>query len=380
MPWNTDLPESEWYTPDDPDLPLLVQTIEEDVPILAIDTETTGLDTVNDVPLFWSLSWGERRICMPASTLQLFAPVLSNPEKKWVLANAKYDQHILANVGLPLMGELMDVQVMHALLYEEQPHGLKYIAKTILGWEWSDFLDTFRLNKAGKLTTASPKADVLKGGSFQTVQDAILWTYHNDLPRLVEYAANDAYGTWKAYEELKKQLESTNTHSLYPETYRTLADYFFKIEVPFTRVLWSCERHGARIDASYLNNVTESVQKEMAQLEKEITREVGRPININSTKELQKYFFSELKVKPTKLTKGGKTGIRGPSVDAEVLEELSCSYKIAHLMVKWKELGKLLGTYAQGLPEHMDKNGRIHTDFRQSGARTGRLSSAGPNL
>lgn len=380
MPWNIDLPEAEWYTANNPDLSALVEVIAEDVPILAIDTETTGLDTTSDVPLFWSLSWGERRICMPAETLHVFKPVLSDPRKKWILANAKFDQHILANVGLPLAGDLIDVQVMHSLLYEEQPHGLKYLASSLLGWEWADFTDTFRIGKVGKLTELSSPTDVKKGGSFQTVQDAIMWAYYNDLPRLVEYASNDAYGTWKCYVELKKQLEGANIHSLYPETYETLADYFFKLEVPFTRVLWSCERNGAYIDTSYLSHIAESVTTEMNRVERDIVKDVGHPINLNSPKELQKYLYQELKLVPPKLTKGGKSGKRAPSVDAEALEELSYDNPIAHAIVGWRELDKLLGTYATGLTKHIGRDGRIHTKLNQSSARTGRLSSSEPNL
>lgn len=379
MPWNINLPEAEWYTPDDPDLPLLVETIEQDVPILAIDTETTGLNVVNDVPLFWSLSWGERRICMPASTLQTFAPVLQDPKKRWVLANAKYDQHILANVGLALAGELIDCQVMHALLYEEQPHGLKYMAENVLGWAWSDFEDTFRFNKAGKLTAASGAAEVRRGGAFQTVQDALLWCYHNDLPRLIEYAANDAYGTWKCYVELKKQLEASNTHSLYPETYCTLADYFFKIEVPFTRVLWTCERHGALIDNNYLQSIEGSVEKALAQLRRRFAALVGRPVNMNSTPDLRKVFFTERGLKSVKRTKGGKSGVQQASLDAQVLEELAEVDEAAQVLLEYRELEKLMGTYVIGLAQHRDEKGRIHSRLNQTGARTGRISSADPN-
>lgn len=382
---NVDLPDAEWYTQDSEDLEPLVREITEDVPILAIDTETTGLDVVKDMPLFWSLSWGDRRICMHADTLPYFKDALLDPTKKWVLANAKYDQHILANIGLPLAGELIDMQVMHALLFEEQPHGLKHVAKEILGWAWNDFKDTFRFNKGGKLTLDSLPKDVVdsKGeakGAFQTVQDAILWSYKNDLPRLIEYASNDAYGTFQAYLALKKQLEEAPIHSLYPDRYSTLWDYFYKIEVPFTRVLWSCERHGAKVDQAYLDGIQTPVEIELERLKREINQKAGRLINPNSTPDLRKYFFVECKLKSKKMTKGGKSGNQQASLDADVLEELSYQHPVAKMLLEYRELEKLLGTYVKGLSNHMDHQGRIHTRFNQDIARTGRLSSSGPNL
>jgi len=379
-PWNIDLPDAEWYTRDDPDLPCLVKEVTEDVPILAIDTETTGLNIAKDVPLFWSLSWGNRRICMPADTMLFFKQAFDDPNKKWVLANAKFDQHIMANVGCELKGELHDVQVMHALLYEEQPHGLKYITETILGWVWNDFKDTFRFNKAGKLTLNSTIEEVRKGGAFPTVQDAIMWCARNDLPKLIEYASNDAYGTMQDYWELKKQLEAANIYSLYPDRYRTLWDYFYKIEMPFTRVLWHCERNGIRVDKDYLDTTEKPVREELDRIGREINKAAGRVINPNSTPDLRKFFFTECKIKSRKLTKGGKSGVQQASLDSEVLEELSGEHPVAKLVLQYRELDKLMGTYIKGLAQHMDERGRIHTRFNQDVARTGRLSSADPNL
>jgi hypothetical protein len=368
-PWNIDLPDAEWYTRDDPDLPCLVKEVVEDVPILAIDTETTGLNIAKDVPLFWSLSWGNRRICMPADTMLFFKQAFDDPNKKWVLANAKFDQHIMANVGCELKGELHDVQVMHALLYEEQPHGLKYITETILGWVWNDFKDTFRFNKAGRLTLNSTIEEVRKGGAFPTVQDAIMWCARNDLPKLIEYASNDAYGTMQNYWELKKQLEAANIYSLYPDRYRTLWDYFYKIEMPFTRVLWHCERNGVRVDKDYLDTTEKPVREELDRIGREINKAAGRVINPNSTPDLRKFFFTECKIKSRKLTKGGKSGVQQASLDSEVLEELSGEHPVAKLVLQYRELDKLMGTYIKGLAQHMDERGRIHTRFNQDVAR-----------
>jgi DNA polymerase-1 len=378
-PWNVDVPDAEWWTSDDPGIESLIREV-DDLDILAIDTETTGLDQVNDVPLFWSLSWGERRICMPAETLHLFKTILKDPGKKWVGANIKYDQHILANVGMQLSGELIDTQVMHALLYEDEPHRLKYMAERLLKWTWTDFGDTFNFNKAGKLSLDSTPAEIQKGGAFKSVQDAIMWCYHNDLPKLVDYAANDAYGTMKVYHKLKEELEGARIHSLYPTNLATLSDYFFNLEVPFTRVLWQCERHGIKIDSDYLNHIKEPVEQTLAQLEKDIVRLAGRPINPGSNKDVQTYFFKELGLVPKKLTKGGRSGVKQAAVDFEVIEELADENPVAKALLEYRELSKLSTTYVNGLRSHMDVHGRIHCRLNQDIVRTGRLSSSGPNL
>jgi DNA polymerase-1 len=184
----------------------------------------------------------------------------------------------------------------------------------------------------------------------------------------------------KAYHKLKEELEESRTHSLYPTHLTTLSDYFFELEVPFTRVLWNCERNGARIDAQYLANISKPVEIELARIEKDIVRLVGRPINPQSNKDMQAYFFKELKLTPKKLTKGGKSGVRQPSLDIDVIEELSDEHPVAKLLLEHRGLSKLNGTYVKGLNSHMDTNGRIHTRFNQDIVRTGRLSSSNPNI
>ena len=373
MPWNFELPDAEWYTADDPDLPSFLEELAQ-IPVVAIDTETTGLNTRTDVPLYWSLSFGHRRICMPKETLYKAMPILKDPNKKWVLANAKYDQHILANVGLALAGDLIDVQVMHALLHEEDPHGLKYIAEHVLNWKWNDFGDTFRFNKAGKLTEDAPPQLVHMGGAFRSVQDAIKWCAANDLSRLVEYASNDAYGTMQAYLHLKKDLENEAIHSLYPNLYPNLWEYFRKLEIPFTKVLWDCERAGTKIDKGYLATIEAPVRATLQDLEREINRvatSMGATthINPNSTLILRKFFFDTCGMHSNKLTKGGKSGVKQSSLDSTVLEELAVTNKVANLVLEYRELDKLLGTYIIGIGGHCDTRDRVHYRFNAAVAR-----------
>jgi len=369
MGWNVHLPKAEWYRPEDltaNGCALLTPLLNElkatrDV---SIDTETTGLNIVKDIPLFWSMAWGERRMCMPAATMNLFREIFADEDKRWIFANAKYDMHILNNVGFTLEGSCCDSAVMHALLYEEQPHGLKDMAREVLGWKWTDFKNTFGLSEK-------------KEGA---VAEALFRAEKENLQLLIEYAANDAYGTLKIYEKLKKELEDTNTYSLYPSEFATMGDIFFKTEMPYTKVLWGMERKGITIDRQYLKDIEGPCQARIKEVERDIVRLAGRPINPNSPLQLRDIFFNELKCRPLKYTKGGKSGTKAPSVDYDFLHYYRNEIPLAAALLEHRDLTKLDGTYIQGLQNRVDSANRIHSRFNQDVARTGRLSSSDPNL
>jgi len=353
-----------------------------DTPEVAIDTETTGLVVWRDLPLYFSLAWQNRRATLHRSLLPYFKPMFDHPERRWVLANAKYDNHILANEGYPLEGLLVDTQVAHALLYEEQPHGLKEMAGSLLGWKWLDFQDTFgRINK------------------MQSPAQLIARAEYENFPLLIEYAANDAWGTKNVHNVLQKQLLEARTHSLFnnmPPYINTLHDLFWKVEVPYTKVLWKNERNGILIDLPLLEQAKPVAEAEIKQHEKNLAQLAGTPhFNPNSTPQLKAFFFDVCQVKPTKMTKGGKSGKVSPSVDASFLEHYaelnltgaepnfqgeSRAKAMAQALVKYRDVSKLYGTYIVGLSSKVDPTGRIHTRFNQDVARTGRLSSADPNL
>lgn len=361
MGWNIELPPARWLTGGDPRLEELVNEI-VDQDVVAIDTETTGLNIVKDIPLYWSMAWGEKRVCMPASTLHHFKQAFDDRTKLWIFANAKYDTHILANVGINVAGELVDTQVMDSLLEEEESHRLKDMAKRILGWKWTDFKETFGIKKG------------------ESIGDALMRMEREDPDKLIEYASNDAYGTLKIYEKRLKDLQAATTYSLYAD-YPTLADLFFRVEVPFTRVLWECEREGIYVDGAYLRNIENPVRQELESITREIVRLAGRMFNPKSNKDLAELFFNDLKLRPRQYTKGGKSGVKKPSIDGAFLEHYAAEgVPICKLMLRQRELAKLLGTYVEGLQKRVDENGRVHTRFNQDVARTGRLSSSDPNL
>lgn len=364
MGWNIDIPTAEWVTPATGNLESIIREI-EDQPLVSIDTETTGKDDyMTETVLYWSLSWESklrpgtfRRACLRADTLPFFNPIFSDYDREWPFVNAKFDLHRLYNMSALIKGKIYDTCVMHALLYEESPHRLEYMANHLLGWQWKD--------------------DFKKGFREEGPKNFLPRLEREELARLVEYASNDAYGTHQIFCKLKKELQETSTWSLYPEKYSTLGDYFFKIEAPFTRVLWKMERRGIFIDEPFLQAAMGPAATEIDKVSREVWGIVGHPINLNSPDQVAKYFFEEKGYPTRKMTKGGKTGIKKPSTDADTIEWLAEEYRdpVAERMLVIRDLTKVSGTM-KGIFEGRDQNGRCHTHFNQDTARTGRLSTS----
>ncbi len=403
--WNIDLPVADWYPVGDERIDGLVREV-RDQDVLAIDTETTGLNRWSAYPLYWSMAWGNRRVCMPTVTISYFQEAFKDPGVRWVFANAKFDMHMFANaLGYngeeaaqqelyePFAGEIVDTAVMHALLYEESSHALKDMAQDVLGWRWSDFFDTFKPNIItdftqsyvdGRGKTKYPKRKEHTGEMLTRFEI-------ENLPVLIDYASNDAFGTLRLYEALKKQLEGERLNTLYPEWLPTMAHLFFLTEAPFTKILWHCERNGVYVDRDYLQKLSVPMERELTALKRRMIAISGdRGFNPNSDDQVRHYFFDISGLAATKWTKGGKTSVKKASVDKSFLEHYElCEDKeghvtpageMAHLMLDYAKLEKLLSTYIRNVDEHLDHNGRMHTKFNQDVARTGRLSSSDPNL
>ena len=383
--WNTSLPEAVWCTDEHPEQIsyLVSEVLDQDV--VAIDTETTGLSVWRDEPVYWSMAWGQdRRVCMPIRTLPFFREAFAEGGKRWVFANAKFDMHMLANVGVEFAGECIDTQVMHALLYEEEPHGLKEMAKHVLGWRWSDFFDAFPLLLVPDM---SKPAKMLKGGGLsqpnrrETLRELWARVEQNHLSRLVDYASNDAYGTLRIYEKLLTELHNTPIHSLYSTWLPTMEALFFHTEAPFTKVLYTCERNGVYVDRDYLQTLREPMEAEKDRLAREARTLTGSmTFNINSDDQMREYLFKKCGLAPLTYTKGGKTGDKKPSVDKGCLEHYQHENRMAAIALRFSKLDHMIGTYIDGMDEHVDLKGRIHCRFNQDVARTGRLSASNPSM
>ncbi len=158
---------------------------------------------------------------------------------------------------------------------------------------------------------------------------------------------------------------------------RGLGTLYSTIELPLARVLARMERTGIRIDPAELRRLSGLMEVDIARLTARIHELAGKPFNISSPQQLGKVLFEDLKLPaPVRYGKG-----KVISTAADVLEELSADYEIVRLVLEYRQLTKLKGTYVDALPQLIDPHtGRLHTSFNQTGAATGRLSSSNPNL
>lgn len=404
LSWNIQLPSAEYFHQHSPGLDGLVRQV-ADLDELAIDTETDGLVKHLCRPYYWSLSFQEpngrdRRITLHANTLDYFKRSFDDYNKKWIFANAKFDCHMLANVNCEIKGTLIDVAVQHALLYEGESHGLKDMARTILGWKWTDFTDTFGSLKSKTCLCGGTEAShnnaagtCKKTGCMEFVQTSPLHLLRKaereNINLLVDYAANDAYGTWHLKKQLDIQLEKAATWSKYDTQWpyiKSLKDYFYQTEVPFTRTLYICERNGMKVDRDYLVGIGPGIQKELKDIAFQINHLAGRLLNPKSGDQKIAFFCDEHKIRPKKMTKGGKSGIKKPSIDEKFLEYVADEYvgtvpgQVAALCVEYGKIDKQYGTYIEKMPGRLDDNNRVHMSLNQDVARTGRLSSSDPNM
>ncbi|MBP7149384.1 MAG: DNA polymerase I [Acidobacteria bacterium] len=158
---------------------------------------------------------------------------------------------------------------------------------------------------------------------------------------------------------------------------RDLLELFENVEMPLLPVLERMEARGIRIDTQILARMSAQMERQLGELESEIHRLAGHPFAINSPVQLRKVLFDELDLKPSRRTQ--KTRVH--STGQEVLEALADVHPLPALVLEYRELSKLKGTYVDALPKLVDpRTGRVHTQFHQLGAATGRLSSEGPNL
>ena len=376
---------------------------------LGLDTETTGLSKVKDRVVVFSLSDGESRICMPAEFIPLFKePLLENPDINFDLTNAKFDAHMLANSGADISkaGEWRDTMVMSFLRNENNTgrHGLKECTVDYFHRTTPHFKEVFGTpipalkNKKGIVTRQAvtvgdlvrrafadppPPGTPLNPADQASVE---LWqafqVAHERFMRATDYASLDAYNSTCLRALFDRLLDEVEISPGY-----TLKNYYYAVEVPFTKVLWKMERRGITVDRGHLESQRGGMEAEMAKIESEFTEIYvdaaglrGVP-NLDSVRDVRHIFFDILKKDPIKFTDGGTTGNRQPSVDFDVLDTWAGEGdQWAQKLLRYRSIAKIHGTYVTGLEQWIDGNFRIHTSLNQIGAVTMRLSSSEPNL
>jgi DNA polymerase I len=156
-----------------------------------------------------------------------------------------------------------------------------------------------------------------------------------------------------------------------------LLSVYENIDLPLAPVLADIERVGIRVDRKELDKMSQSMEKEVRRLEKEIWKLAGSEFNVNSPTQLAEILFDKLNLQPN--ARRGKAKARSTAVD--ILEELSAQHALPTKIIEYREIAKLKSTYVDALPKLMHpETGRLHTSFSQTGTATGRLSSSDPNL
>ena len=323
--------------------------------LTAVDTETTSLDALAAELVGISLSVQPGEACyIPLAhrngEIQLDRDVVLARMKPWLESathlkvgqNLKYDAHIFANYGANLKGIAFDTLLESYVLESHLPHNMDSLAERHLG------MKTIRYE------------EVCGKGVHQIGFDQV------DLKIATDYAAEDADITLRLHLELWPQIQESPG----------LLYIYEKVEMPAMRVLGIMERNGIRIDSALLAKQGQQVGKRLLELEGEIHKLAGQPFNIQSPKQIAEILFGQLELPVIKKTPSG-----APSTDEEVLQKLAEDYPLPARILDYRSLAKLMSTYIEKLPRMADpKTGRVHTNFSQATAVTGRLASSDPNL
>lgn len=313
------------------------------------DTETTGLETreVSLVGFSVAVKPGEAWYVScpdePEKVLQEFKSVLENPQITKIGQNLKYDIQILRNYGISIKGDIFDTMLAHFLLDPESGNSMDLLADRYLNYK-----------------TISYESLVGSKGKKQKTIDQID-------PKLVcDYACEDADITLQLKEILVRKIEERN-----------LSDLLHKVEEPLSFVLADMEYEGVRVDEHALGNMSAELDQVSREAQEAIFELAGTEFNIGSPKQLGEILFERMKLvdKPKK-TKTGQY-----ATGEEILSKLAQEHDIASKILEFREYQKLKSTYVDALPKLISKvSDRIHTDYRQTVAATGRLSSNNPNL
>jgi len=325
--------------------------------LTSFDTETTSLDpmTAQIVGLSLSVEAGHAAYVPlahrgPDAPVQLprdevlarLKPWLESAEHKKVGQHLKYDEQVLANYGIEMRGVEHDTLLQSYVLESHRPHDMDNLALRHLGIKTIKYEDV-----AGK-------------GAQQIGFDEVA------LDKAAEYAAEDADVTLRLHQALYPQLAAEEA----------LEHVYRDIEVPTSRVLRKMERTGVLIDAEKLRQQSSEIAARLIQLESEAYVLAGGEFNLGSPKQIGQIFFERLELPVVKKTPSG-----APSTDEEVLQKLAEDYPLPKILLEHRGLSKLKSTYTDKLPRMVNATtGRVHTNYAQAVAVTGRLASNDPNL
>jgi len=276
---------------------------------------------------------GAQAAYAPLGSLRELGEALAGPAPKW-LHDAKDVETAAIAAGTGLGGVAFDTMLAGYLLdpaagrYEVRELGERYLGTDLLG------------------AVQEEAEGQLFGGSWRVV-------------------AAEAAAVALLAPVMAERLEAAGLRRLLEE-----------VELPLSSVLARMQARGIALDVGYLRAMAEEVRAQMAELRARIYELAGEEFNLSSPPQLRTVLYEKLGLSPGKRTPKGQL-----STDASVLEKLRDRHPIVEAILSWRELDKLHSTYLEALPRQVDPaDGRVHTTFNQTGAATGRLSSANPNL
>ena len=320
---------------------------------VCFDTETTGIDALNAELVGMSFAWvkGEAfYIPFPenqeeAQTLaEKFKPFFESESIEKIGQNVKYDLKVLSKYGIQIKGKLFDTMIAHYLINPDMRHNMDVLSETYLKYSPKSIETLIGKKGKGQLSMRDVAMEEIK-----------------------EYAAEDADITLQLKEVFSPILDKAETKKLFEE-----------IEIPLIPVLASMEMEGINLDIDYLKSMSIDMQKEINEFEQKIYEAAGEKFNLASPKQLGDILFEKLKIGGAKQKKT-KTGQY--ATGEEVLSYLANDNPIVAAILEWRQMVKLQSTYIEALPNQVDaKTKRVHTDYMQTVAATGRLSSNNPNL
>ena len=317
----------------------------------AFDTETVGSPEMAAEMVGFSLAVGDESAYVPlahaeetpqiprARALEAVAPLFADAGILKIAHNAKYDLHILANYGVEVAGIVEDTKIAAFAREPGSPTNLASLCARHLGAQKTTFKDL---------------VDKKNAANFAEV----------DIALAAPYSASDSECAWKLRGVLTGGMDERERR-LYEE-----------LDRPLIPILMRMERAGVLVDAEELGRFAADMRARMAELREKAVEIAGESFNLNSPKQLATMLYDRCGAAVSKKTATGER-----STDERVLENLADDFPLAAVALEHRQLAKLTGTYAEKLPRMiLAETGRVHTNFSQTGAVTGRLSSSAPNL
>jgi DNA polymerase I len=313
------------------------------------DTETTSLETRDAklVGIAFAIEKGEAWYvpCFEnaETIISKFKEILENTAIQKIGQNLKYDIQILRNYGIHVQGNIFDTMLAHFMLDSDSANSMDWLAEKYLNY-----------------TTIKYEQVVGSKGKNQKTIDQI------ETSKVADYACEDADITLQLKEVLEKEIKE-----------RKLEKLLHEVEEPLSFVLADMEYEGVKVDTDALDKMSGELDSESRRVQDEIFKIAGVEFNIGSPKQLGEILFEQLKlVEKPKKTKTGQY-----ATGEEILSKLADEHEIAAKILEFREYQKLKSTYVDALPKLISPvSNRIHTDYRQTVASTGRLSSNNPNL